>query len=560
MKIQWLGVQGTLSSGISDVDTTISSAGLSDLPEIVAPDYAKIVIDPAGSSGRPEVVYVTAHAASSTTATVSRGEEEVDGGSPARSHASGAVWYHAATPEDYEGVIAAIDAAERESMNVSDGAVVWQQDTNEHWTYVDGATPTWQRNNTYHQFIYNSSGDQAGNRFNTWEDMFQAIDREEGLRIILFEQDETIPAGSWDLDNVELRGNLKEYNSGGYTLTFGDNTTISSWENPRVNSLRLLSTSTTGPVWSPVGPVTFTMSNLAHVHSTTNPFISHSGAGPAIISLNDSARWTLLPGGVENLETTMAAFQQLIIFRGDNSVVDDDTFASTNGVLFLDLIGSVTGDPVNYPSTHTNMTVGLAIALNLTFASALGFDPTGLAVVTGDTAQEAIEELDAGISGHINDTTDAHDASAISFDNTGLSLITADDVQEAIEWVDTTISSAGVLASGTYTPTLTTTANVSSSSVQDCRYIRMGSQVFVSGRVSITPTSSGVATRWRITLPVASNIGADNDLAGSGAGDQTDESAVNIRGDSTNDAAQFECAPTSTAQHLYAFTFGYTVI
>lgn len=222
MKIQWLGVQGTLSSGISDVDTTISSAGLSDLPEIVAPDYAKIVIDPAGSSGRPEVVYVTAHAASSTTATVSRGEEEVDGGSPARSHASGAVWYHAATPEDFSAV--------------------------------------------------------------------------------------------------------------------------------------------------------------------------------------------------------------------------------------------------------------------------------------------------------------------------------------------------GVLASGTYTPTLTTTANVSSSIVQDCRYIRMGSQVFVSGRVSITPTSSGVATRWRITLPVASNIGADNDLAGSGAGDQTDESAVNIRGDSTNDAAQFECAPTSTAQHLYAFTFGYTVI
>lgn len=102
MKIQWLGVQGTLSAAISDVDVTISSAGLADLPEVVAPDYAKLVIDPAGSDGRPEVVYVTAHAAAATTATISRGEETEEGGSVARSHADGAIWYHAATPRDYD--------------------------------------------------------------------------------------------------------------------------------------------------------------------------------------------------------------------------------------------------------------------------------------------------------------------------------------------------------------------------------------------------------------------------------------------------------------------------
>ena len=89
MKIQWVGVQGRLSSSISDSDVTISSAGLVDLPEIVAPDYAKITLDPNGDSGRPEVVFVTDHAANATTATITRGEEQIDGGSPVRGQVMG---------------------------------------------------------------------------------------------------------------------------------------------------------------------------------------------------------------------------------------------------------------------------------------------------------------------------------------------------------------------------------------------------------------------------------------------------------------------------------------
>jgi hypothetical protein len=113
MKVRWLGVKGRLSSGISDVDVTISSPGLADLPEIVAPDYAIIVLDPDSVAGRPEVVRVTAHTASATSATVERGSEQLTGGSPARSHASNMNWYHAATPKDFEGMLPAslVDAA-----------------------------------------------------------------------------------------------------------------------------------------------------------------------------------------------------------------------------------------------------------------------------------------------------------------------------------------------------------------------------------------------------------------------------------------------------------------
>lgn len=152
-------------------------------------------------------------------------------------------------------------------------------------------------------------------------------------------------------------------------------------------------------------------------------------------------------------------------------------------------------------------------------------------------------------------------AADITVDDALFTVLTGTDGQTVLDSVDDALAAAlPTFDSGTYTPTLTTTANVASSIVQDCRYIRIGDQVFVSGRVSITPTAANTATRWRITLPIASNIGGDNDLAGSGAGDQTDESACNIRGDWGNDAARFECAPASTAQHLYAFTFGYTVL
>lgn len=78
--------------------TTLNSAGLSSLPAIVAPDIAVIVLDPTGSAGAPEIVWVTAHTASATSATIARGKES----SSAREHASGIAWVHGPTITDIE--------------------------------------------------------------------------------------------------------------------------------------------------------------------------------------------------------------------------------------------------------------------------------------------------------------------------------------------------------------------------------------------------------------------------------------------------------------------------
>lgn len=91
-------IAGTLTDNPLAIGaTTMNSAGLASLPAIASPDIAVIILDPTGSAGAPEVVYVTAHTGSATSATITRASE----GSTARQHASGIAWVHAPTTYDF---------------------------------------------------------------------------------------------------------------------------------------------------------------------------------------------------------------------------------------------------------------------------------------------------------------------------------------------------------------------------------------------------------------------------------------------------------------------------
>ncbi len=91
-------LSGTLSSGITNVATSISSAGFASLPSIAAPFYMWIVLDPAATAGNPEVVKVTAHTAASTTVTVVRAQQDTGN----RTHAGGIAWTHDVTATDLQ--------------------------------------------------------------------------------------------------------------------------------------------------------------------------------------------------------------------------------------------------------------------------------------------------------------------------------------------------------------------------------------------------------------------------------------------------------------------------
>ncbi len=69
--------------------TTMNSAGLANLAAVASAE-AFITLDPNRIAGAPEIVVVTAHTGSATSATIQRGQF----GTTARQHASGTAWVH----------------------------------------------------------------------------------------------------------------------------------------------------------------------------------------------------------------------------------------------------------------------------------------------------------------------------------------------------------------------------------------------------------------------------------------------------------------------------------
>ncbi len=95
---------GTLDSAHTNVTTTLTSAALAAMVAVVADDYMKVVLDPDGLDGEPEIVYVSAHTASATTATIVRGQE----GTTGRAHRQDVPWVHAVTADDVVGILAEV--------------------------------------------------------------------------------------------------------------------------------------------------------------------------------------------------------------------------------------------------------------------------------------------------------------------------------------------------------------------------------------------------------------------------------------------------------------------
>lgn len=82
---------------LTNVATTLNSAGLAALPVIDTTNHAALILDPDGIHGAPEIVHVTAHSASSTTATILRAQESTS----ARQHLRDTYWVHTATVRDF---------------------------------------------------------------------------------------------------------------------------------------------------------------------------------------------------------------------------------------------------------------------------------------------------------------------------------------------------------------------------------------------------------------------------------------------------------------------------
>mgnify|MGYP001491133963 CR=1 FL=1 len=110
-----------------------------------------------------------------------------------------------------------------------------------------------------------------------------------------------------------------------------------------------------------------------------------------------------------------------------------------------------------------------------------------------------------------------------------------------------------------YTPTSTNVTNVTASTTYQCQQMRVGNSVQVTGKIDVDPTAAGLV-QVGISLNVASNLGAAEDLAGTAFAPGVAGQGAAILGDATNNRAQLEYIAVDITNQSFYFSFMYEVI
>jgi hypothetical protein len=113
-------------------------------------------------------------------------------------------------------------------------------------------------------------------------------------------------------------------------------------------------------------------------------------------------------------------------------------------------------------------------------------------------------------------------------------------------------------ASGTYSPTLTQTTNVSSSTPAACQYMRIGNVVTVSGVVSVTCTAgASTPTTLGISLPIASDLAATTQCGGAG---RAATASAGISANVISNVASVDWLASASGAQTLCFTFTYLIV
>ncbi len=117
----------------------------------------------------------------------------------------------------------------------------------------------------------------------------------------------------------------------------------------------------------------------------------------------------------------------------------------------------------------------------------------------------------------------------------------------------------GTITSGTYTPTLTAGSNCASIVLAGANYTRIGNIVTVALRFTVGVTLANVNTEFGISLPIASNLGAQEDCPGNMGFLLSDWQGL-VQGDSTNDRASANFRAADTTARPGSAVFQYEII
>lgn len=114
--------------------------------------------------------------------------------------------------------------------------------------------------------------------------------------------------------------------------------------------------------------------------------------------------------------------------------------------------------------------------------------------------------------------------------------------------------------SGTYTPTLTNTANVSASTAYQCQYSRQYGVVTVSGRVDIDPLLTATTTKLELSLPIASDFVSEENCGGVAFCTNVSGMGSAIYAEKNNNTAIFQFLSSDINNMAMFFSFTYRII
>jgi hypothetical protein len=243
--------------------------------------------------------------------------------------------------------------------------------------------------------VYDSSEPATvGNVFNDWADLMVATAAVAGPKTITFRQNETLPAGAWDLTDTILVGDGNPFN---IAVEFPTGVTVTSWLNGGIDKGIWAWSSSVNPIVT-IGPgqgLVISANQASAFSATTEVFFDVDGAANIFVAglTNGGALWNFqagVRGGYEVVEVGAGAVFAATSMSGNSPALDDDTWrgAGSVGRLIQTVVMSMT--PGNI---QTNLGGG-SFDVFFTNAAALGYDPSSSGgVLFSTTVQAAIDEL-----------------------------------------------------------------------------------------------------------------------------------------------------------------------
>lgn len=166
----------------------------------------------------------------------------------------------------------------------------------------------------------------------------------------------------------------------------------------------------------------------------------------------------------------------------------------------------------------------------------------------------------SGVTGsiYINPTlTAAADYRAIEITNsTGKAIVVSGTAPSTFAG---NVTAANIL-SGTYTPTLTNTTNITSSTPRQCTYMRVGNMVTVSGQFDVRFTTGATPSVLEISIPIASNFTTVYQAGGTAESIALASEGGGIRANATTNIVELTMVNVTTTSRTMTFTFSYEIL